>query len=42
MPDLCVLLDRLGPAVPSDLTVRVLCAWGLQSPRLWAVIRRQG
>ena len=27
-PDLCVLLDRLGPAVPSDMTVCVLCNWG--------------
>ena len=42
MPDLCALLDRLGPAVPSDLTVRVLCDRGLQSPDLWAAIRRQG
>ena len=38
MPD----LDRLGPAVPSDMTVRVLCDRGLQSPDLWAAIRRQG
>ena len=42
MPDLCHLLDRLGPAVPSDMTVRVLCDRGLQSPDLWAAIRRQG
>jgi len=42
MPDLCDLLDRLGPVVPSDMTVRVLCDRGLQSPRLWAAIRRQG
>lgn len=42
MPDLCALLDRLGPAVPSDMTVRVLCDRGLQSPDLWAAIRRQG
>ena len=36
MPDLCALLDLPGPAVPSHLTVRVLCDRGLQSPRLWA------
>ncbi len=36
MPDLCDLLDRLGPVVPPDMTVRVLCDRGLQSPRLWA------
>ena len=42
MPDLCALLDRLGPAVPEGLTVRVLCDRGLQSPDLWAAIRRQG
>ena len=42
MPDLCALLDRLGPAVPSHMTVRVLCDRGLQSPDLWAAIRRQG
>lgn len=42
MPDLCDLLDRLGPAVPAHMTVRVLCDRGLQSPRLWAAIRRQG
>ena len=41
MPDLCDLLDSLGPVVPSDMTVRVLCDRGLQSPRLWAAIRRQ-
>ena len=42
MPDLCALLDHLGPAVPSNLTVRVLCDRGLQSPDLWDAIRRQG
>ncbi|MCY3659614.1 MAG: hypothetical protein OXG36_11420, partial [Caldilineaceae bacterium] len=42
MPDLCALLDRLGPAVPEGMTVRVLCDRGLQSPDLWAAIRRQG
>ena len=42
MPDLCALLDRLGPAVPADMTVRVLCDRGLQSPDLWAAIHRQG
>ncbi len=42
MPDLCALLDRLGPAVPPHMTVRVLCDRGLQSLRLWAAIRRQG
>ena len=42
MPDLCALLDRLGPMVPPAMTVRVLCDRGLQSPRLWAAIRRQG
>ena len=30
------------PAVPANLTVRVLCDRGLQSPDLWAAIRRQG
>ena len=39
MPDLCVLLDRLGPTVPSDMTVRVLCDRGLQNPDLWAAWR---
>ena len=42
MPDLAALLDRLGPAVPPHMTVRVLCDRGLQSPRLWTAIRRQG
>ncbi|MCY4519536.1 MAG: transposase [Caldilineaceae bacterium] len=42
MPDLCDLLDRLGPVVPPHMTVRVLCDRGLQSPDLWAAIRRQG
>ena len=42
MPDLCALLDRLGPAVPEGMTVRVLCDRGLQSPDLWAALRRQG
>ena len=42
MPDLCALLDRLGPAVPEGMTVRVLCDRGLQSPDLWAAIRRRG
>ena len=42
MPDIAALLDRLGPAVPSHMTVRVLCDRGLQSPRLWQAIRRQG
>ena len=42
MPDLCALLDLLGPAVPEDMTVRVLCDRGLQSPDLWKAIRRQG
>jgi hypothetical protein len=42
IPDLCTLLDRLGPVVPSAMTVRVLCDRGLQSPRLWRAIRRQG
>ena len=42
MPDLCALLDRLGHGGPSDMTVRVLCDRGLQSPDLWAAIRRQG
>ncbi len=42
MPDLCALLDRLGPAVPSHMTVRVLCDRGPRSPDLWAAIRRQG
>ena len=42
MPDLETLLDRLGPAVPAAMTVRVLCDRGLQSPDLWAAIRRQG
>ena len=37
MPNLCTLLDCLEPAVPSDMT----CDRGLQSPRLWATIRRQ-
>ncbi len=42
MPDLCDLLDHLGPVVPPHMTVRVLCDRGLQSPRLWKAIRRQG
>ena len=42
MPALCDLLDQLGAVVPSTLIVRVLCDRGLQSPRLWAAIRRQG
>ena len=42
MPDLCALPGRLGPAVPSHMTVRVLCDRGLRSPDLWAAIRRQG
>ncbi len=42
MPDLCDLLDRLGAVVPSTWTVRVLCDRGLQSPRLWEAICRQG
>ncbi|MCY4522942.1 MAG: transposase [Caldilineaceae bacterium] len=42
MPDLCDLLDCLGSVVPPDMTVRVLCDRGLQSPRLWKAIRRQG
>ena len=42
MPDLCALPGLLGPTVPSDMTVRVLCDRGLQSPDLWAAIRRQG
>ncbi len=41
-PDRWALLDRLGPAVPASMTVRVLCDRGLQSPDLWAAIRRQG
>ena len=36
------LAGPAGPAVPSDMTVRVLCDRGLQSPDLWAAIRRQG
>ncbi len=40
--DLCDLRDCLGPVVPPHMTVRVLCDRGLQSPRLWAAIRRQG
>jgi len=42
MPDLCDLLDHLGPVVPPHMTVRVLCDRGLQSPDLWKAIRRQG
>ncbi len=43
MPDLCtLLLDRLSPTVPSDMTVRVLCDRGLQSSDLWAALHRQG
>ncbi|MCE2467250.1 MAG: hypothetical protein J4G06_04435 [Caldilineaceae bacterium] len=38
MPDFCDLLDRLDPAVPPEMTVRVLCDRGLQTPRLWAAI----
>ena len=42
MPDLAALRDRLGPAVPPHMTMRVLCDRGLQSPRLWQALRRQG
>ena len=42
MPDLAALLDRQGPAVPSDMTVRVLGDRDLQSTRLWQAFRRQG
>ena len=42
MPDIAALLDRLGPTVPSAMTVRVLCDRGLQRTRLWWAIRRQG
>ena len=41
MPDLAALLDRLEPAVLSDMTVRVLCDRGPRNPRLWKAIRRR-
>ncbi len=36
------LLRELAPAVPSDMTVIVLCDRGISSPKLWRQIRAQG
>ena len=36
------LLRELAPAVPRDMTVIVLCDWGISSPKLWRQIRAQG
>ena len=36
------LLEALGPAVPQEMTVIVLCNRGIASPKLWQQIRAQG
>lgn len=41
MPHLCRLIERLGPAVPSSVTVLVLVDRGLRSPTLWDHITQQ-
>jgi hypothetical protein len=42
MDPILALLERLAPAVPASLSVRVLADRGLWSPRLWGAIRQHG
>ena len=35
------LLEELAPAVPHEMSVIVLCDWGISSPKLWQQIRAQ-